>query len=279
MRLAIVAGGWHFPRDFFQKVAMQAPGADLFVVAHRNPELPIVAEEKKEILAKAKGPLADLDREMYGPPPPTVSYLQSLGWWYRQEPNTIGDWGFLNQWLERNDYRKYDAILSCHDDTYIIQPGVFDHLSGNWLLLANGRYPQAPPAYVRGSFEFWKPELLDMLGGRVDLGTISLSREGKTDTPSGIEALSEWNNTGVPLRNFLVNKGLADRVNYLSPYYRISRWVIEAERGFLHYQDGAPWSFEYGAMEYLPKAVSPLGEGLGSGEHSRARSLSSAGLV
>lgn len=254
MRLAIVAGGWHFPADFYRKVAMQAPGADLFAVAHRNPELQIVAEEKKEILAKAQGPLADLDRELYGALPPTVSYLQSLGWWYREEPNTIGDWGFLNQWLERNDYRKYDAILSCHDDTFILQPGVFDQLSGNWLLLANGRYPQAPPAYVRGSFEFWKPELLDMLGGRVNLGAVSLSREGLTDTPPGIEALSEWNNTGVPLRNFLVNNGLQDRVSYLSPYYRISRWIIEGERGFMHYQEGVPWSFPDGVKEFLPDA-------------------------
>ena len=257
MRLAIVAGGWHWPVDFFVKVARQTPGADLFAVAHRSPDLPVVWEEKFDILAKAIGPLADLDRELYSFIPSIVQ-LRGLGWDYSEEPNTVGDWGFFNQWLEKHDYRKYDVILSCHDDTYLVERerSVFDHLAGanvsNWLLLANGRYPQAPPAYVRGSFEFWKPELLDMLGGRVDLGAVSLSREGQTDTPSGIEALAEWDNTGVPLRNFLVSKGLADRVNYLSPFYRISRFVIEAERGFLHYQDGAPWSFEGGVEKFLP---------------------------
>jgi hypothetical protein len=254
MELAIVAGGWHWPLHFFERMAMQAPGADLFAVAHRNPELPIVREEKQEILAKAQGPLADLDRELYAEFP-SVSRLQSLGWWYREEPNTVGDWGFLNQWLERNDYRKYDTILSCHDDTFMREAWdwtVWNRLREPWLMLANGRYPQAPPAYVRGSFEFWKRELLDLLGGRVDLGAVSLSREGQTDTPSGMDALSEWNNTGVPLRNFMVSKGLADRVSYLSPYYRISRWAIEAERGFLHYQDGAPWSFEDGVKAFLP---------------------------
>jgi len=62
VRLAIVAGGWHWPLDFFCKIAAQAPGADLFAIAHRNPELPIVREEKREVLNKAVGPLADLDR-------------------------------------------------------------------------------------------------------------------------------------------------------------------------------------------------------------------------
>jgi len=250
MRLAVVAGGWHWPGSFFARVASQANGADLFAVAHRSPELQIVSQEKRVILETAHGPLADLDREMYAWFP-DIPALRSLGWDYSEEPNTVGDWGFFNQWLERHDYRQYDVILSCHDDTFILRDGVFKQLSGNWLLLANGRYAQAPPAYVRGSFEFWKRELLDMLGGRIDLGTLPLTREGKTDTPSGIEALSAWNNTGVPLRNFLVRRGLAERVSYLSPHYRISRWAIEAERGFLHYQDGAPWSFEEGVKELL----------------------------
>jgi len=258
VRLAIVAGGWHWPLDFFCKIAAQAPGADLFAIAHRNPELPIVREEKREVLNKAVGPLADLDRELYAAFP-SVAALRALGWDYAEEPNTVGDWGFFNQWLSQHNYRDYDVVLNCHDDTYIHRPGLFDSLFSesacdwkNWLICANGRYPQAPPAYVRGSFEFWKPELLDMLGGQIDLGPISLTREGQIDTPAGLDALAAWNNTGVPLREFLVRRGLAGRVAYLSEFYRISPWVIEGERGFLHYQDGAPWSFEDGLREYLP---------------------------
>jgi hypothetical protein len=253
VRLAVVAGGWHWPLHFFRELPKSLPGADLFVIAHRSPELKIVREEKRAILATATGLLADLDRDLYAAFP-TYFELCGIGWQYGEHPNTVGDWGFFNQWLAKNAYRTYDVILSCHDDTFIRRNDLFKCLEYNvasdWLLLANGCYPQAPPAYVRGSFEFWKPELLDMLGGTVPLGNISLTREGKTDTPSGLNALSEWNNTGVPLREFMVKNGLADRVQYLSPYYRISRWVLEGERGFLHYKDGAPWSVEAGLKEF-----------------------------
>lgn len=247
MKFAVVAGGWHWPAHFYERMAAQIGGADLFVVAHRSPELPIVREEKREILESAKGELADLDRELYWAFP-SVSYLRALGWQYQEAPNTVGDWGFFNQWLETHDYRDYDVILNCHDDTYIRTLDLLAHarVPGDWLILANGFYPQAPDAYVRGSFEFWKREMLDLLGGRIDMGNVELTREGKTDTPTGMEALAAWNHTAVPLRNLMASKGLSNRIAYLSPHYRISRWAIEGERGFLHYSNGAPWSFEEG---------------------------------
>lgn len=256
MKLAIVAGGWHWPLHLFRTLAAEFQGADLFVIAHRSPELPIVREEKRGILTAVAGPLADLDRQLYEDFP-TIQGLQQLGWNYREEANTCGDFEFLNQWLDRHDYRQYDLILNCHDDTFIRNGGLFmqqmllfQHLADDWLLLANGRYPEAPEAYVRGSFEFWKPQLLDMLGGRIDLGAVELTREGKTDTPAGMDALSAWNATCVPLREFMIEKEIAHQVQYLSPHYRISPWVIEAERGFLHYSGGAPWSFEAGLKAF-----------------------------
>lgn len=253
MRLAVVAGGWHWPGHFFRELPKALPGADLFVVAHRSPELKVVREEKREILAKATGPLADLDRELYASFP-TYFELCGLGWQYEDAPNRCGDWEFFNQWLERHDYQPYDVILNCHDDTYIRPTNgngsLASRLEGDWLLLANGRYPEAPEGYVRGSFEFWKRELLDMLGGRIDLGDVSLTREGKTDTPTGLDALSAWNNTAVPLRDFMVKRGLAGRIQYLSPHYRVSPYAIEAERGLLHLLGGAPWSVQAGLKEY-----------------------------
>lgn len=257
MKIAIVAGGWHFPLHFYERLAQmaRAQGAELFVVSHRDPELPIVREEKLEVLANATGPLAELDRELYREYP-TVAQLRGLGFEYIEAPNRCGDWEFLNQWIERHDYRKFDAVLSCHDDTYIRRADLFEHIEGDWLLLSNGRYPEAPAAYVRGSFEFFKRELLDMLGGRIDLGAVGLTREGKTDSPEGLAALSSWNDTCVPLRRFFVDRGLEHRVAYLSEFYRISPWLIEAERGFLHYQDGAPWSFQAGLERHGCMAAS-----------------------
>jgi hypothetical protein len=254
MKLAVVVGGWHFPADFYDRLPSSLPGAECFVVAHRNPELAIVREEKLAILNTVTGPLADLDREMYDSWL-DVADLKDAGWHYAEAPNTIGDWGFFNQWLEKHDFRKYDVILNCHDDNYLrfgagSLADALQSFDSDWLLLANGKYPEAPEGYVRGSFEFWKPELLEMLGGRIDLGNVSLTREGKTDTPQGLHALSAWNDTGVPLRDFLVQRGLTNRIQYLSPYYRVSPWVIEGERGFLHYQAGAPWSFEAGLRAY-----------------------------
>lgn len=249
MKIAVVAGGWHWPLDLFTKMSWRFASADLFVVAHRNPELPIVREEKLEILQAATGPLADIDRELYSEFP-TVAGLRNRGWNYSEEPNVCGDWCFFNQWLEAHDYRKYDVILNCHDDTFIRSYGLLQQLAGDWLLLANGRYPEAPAGYVRGSFEFWKRELLDMLGGHIDIGDCGLTREGKTDTPKGLQALSEWNNTGVPLRDFMVRRGIADRIAYLSPYYRVSPYIIEGERGFMHFREGAPWSLDAGLAAY-----------------------------
>ncbi len=237
-------------------MAAQSVKADLFVVAHRNPELPIVREEKLQILATATGKAADWDRELYAEYP-SLSELKSLGWQYQEAPNTVGDWGFFNQWLETHDYRDYDAILNCHDDTFIrsrdllaVAADWWADCDPGWLILTNGHYPQAPAAYVRGSFEFWRREMLDLLGGKLDLGALSLTREGLTDSPADWRALLVWNDTQMPLREFMTARNLNGRIARLSDYYRISRWAFEAERGFLHYMNGAPWSVEEGLKAF-----------------------------
>ncbi len=274
MRLAIIAGGWHFPGHFYRSVAqMPLPRGwtrDLFCITHRDPELYVVANEKREELATLPNDFCGAcDRLLYGSIPPR-SELRELGWWVTDHPNTVGDWGFFNQWLEGNDYRHYDLLLNCHDDTLIRDPkllrDVLDQNQWNydaagkptedrWLILGNGRYPHAPDAYVRGSFEFWKPRMLELLGGKIDLGDIKLTREGKTDSPKELGALMAWNDTAVPVRNFLAQRNLQNKVLYLSPHYRISRYVIEGERGFISRRGGAPWSFEAGLKEYAEVAA------------------------
>ncbi len=266
MRLAVVAGGWHWPLHFFASVSKQAGAADLFAVGHRSPDLPVVREEKRAILEALPGELGRVDRELYGRYADTA-WLHRLGWRYREEPNTVGDWGFFNQWLETHDYRNYDLILFCHDDTYFRpRTDLFKFLaavasSSDWLIVSHSKYPEAPQGYLRGSFEFWTPQMLDLLGGKIDLGRLGMTRMGQSDTPVGMEALSSWNATCDPLRRFMRERKLTDRIAYLSNHYRISPWAIEGERGFVSMQGGAPWSFEAGLQAYpLPNtnADSPV---------------------
>ncbi len=261
MNLAIVAGGWHYPAHFYHRVSRLASGADLFCVAHRPLDAVEVREEKAFLYGPGHetGELRQIDREMYREPL-TYAALNWMDWSYAEYPNTAGDWVFFNQWLETHDYRAYDMILNCHDDTYF-RPGknVFDlvneKLTG-WpshpLIIANGRIPRghAPEGYVRGSFEFWSPQLLDMLGGRIPMPALTLTREGKTDTPTEFNALSPWNATCNPLREWMDKEKLLDRIAYLSPHYRVSEYVIEGERGLVSSCVGAPWSFEDGLKEW-----------------------------
>ena len=143
MKIAVVVGGWHWPHHFFLEMARQGR-ADLFVVAHRHPELDVVRDEKLEILAKADGPLGAIDRQLYSLYASEHS-LADLGWYFMEAPNVCGDWCFLNQWLEKFDYRPYDAILNCHDDTYIRRRDLFEQLAGDWLILSNCGQPSEPP--------------------------------------------------------------------------------------------------------------------------------------
>jgi hypothetical protein len=254
--LAVILGGWHFPSHPFRRIPRLAGGADLFVVAHRSP-----MDSWGEKSCLPVGALGDIDRDMYRDDM-KVEDIEWLDWSYQDAPNTSGDWTFFNQWLECHDYRKYDVILNCHDDTYF-RPGVnvFDWLQDpmwacrengidDWLMIANGRFPNAPKGYVRGSFEFWTRELLDMLGGRIPIPPLSLNREGLTDTPKDFEALMAWNAIGDPLRKFFCDNKLVDRIAYLSDYYRVSRWILEGERGLISNNWAIPASFNAGLEKY-----------------------------
>ncbi len=254
MRIATICGGWHFPLHLYRALAAQADNdVDLFCIGHRSPDTVAVYEEKTVLDGMELTPLVALDRELYNDTA-TTKDLADLGWQSAWMPNIVGDWGFLNQWLELMvTAPQYDAILFLHDDTYIRRRDLFPMIrelcarEPNTLLWTNGRYPEAPKGYARGSFEIFRPELIRMLGGRIPLAETGLDRTGQTDTPQGMDALSAWNALGEPLRQFMNARGL--EVGYLSEYYRVSQWAIEAERGFLHRTGGAPWSFLKGLQE------------------------------
>lgn len=233
MKLAVIASAWHWPLHFYQSIADQAlPDgwtADLFCVAHREPKY--AKPEVKDYLSKlGEGLRADLDRKLYAKVA-TVSAIKKLGWTYMLEPNTIGDWGNVNQWLDKHDYKEYDAFLFSHDDNLILNPTTIYSvlMSEDWDIVTNS--VGMPPGSIRGSFEFFRKPVLDLIGGKFDLSEVKLTREGKTDTPRDRNTLYDWNATVYPLTRAVIKHKL--KVQSLSPCYRVSMFCIEGERGFI----------------------------------------------
>lgn len=246
-RLAVVASGWHYPLHFFQKMAEQKIPAgwnvDLFCISHRDPSFS--ANEKKEMLEQLGTTRRErYDRELYARVA-TVEEIRALGWDYALEPNTIGDWGNTNQWLEKHDYRAYDKFLFTHDDNFILTDTVFTDIlpQDDWLILGNSdghtsrrlrRWLHLPKEFtIRGSFEFFTREMMDIIGGTFDLSEVKLNREGKVGTSGAFGELSDWNNTVTPLITLIEEKKLRPRIKFLSKHYRMSRYCLEGERGFI----------------------------------------------
>jgi len=247
-KLAVVASGWHFPIAFFEQIAAQKIPkgweVDMFIIAHRDPAH--AAEQKKdELKALGYDRRSLYDRLLYRKVA-TVAEIEALGWHYQLEPNTIGDWGNTNQWLEKHDYKQYDKFLITHDDNFILIDKMFMDIlpQEDWLILTNStgnaqrrlrQWLQLPkPFGVRGSFEFFTREMLEMIGGKFDLSRTTLTREGQTDTSGDFTELSDWNQNDKPLRDFIKNNNLLSKVKSLSSYYRMSIYCLEGERGFIH---------------------------------------------
>ena len=248
-RLAVVAGGWHFPLHFYEALAKQEVPEDweveLHCVSHRAPSFS--KEEKKEELAGLGWSHREaLDKVLYRDFA-TIKGMAALGWSYKEYPNTIGDWGMSNQWLDEHDYKAFDVFLFTHDDNLILTDQMFVDLLGKdstWLILSNStgnaqrrlrQWLHLPkPPHLRGSFEFFKREMLDIIGGKFDLSETTLTRDGEVKTPDQFTALSNWGTTVFPLERLIDREGLRPRVEAISPYYRMSRYCFEGERGFIH---------------------------------------------
>lgn len=231
-KLAIVVSGWHFPYGFYETMNAQTVpkgwSVDMFVVSHRDPSFAKMPEFEDSLRG-------ELDKKLYTKIA-TVEDIEKLGFEYKEYPNTIGDWGNSNQWLEDNDYKQYDLILFTHDDNLLLRYDMLEVVCNEmykdkWLILTNS--VGVPAGSIRGSFEFFKREMLDKLGGKFDLSETKLDRTGKNDNPSDWGELYDWNTTVYPLTNFLTKKKLWDKVIVFSPIYRVSLFCIEGERGLI----------------------------------------------
>jgi len=251
-KIAVVCSGWHFCFGFYSRFQTQKIpkgwSLELFCVSHRDPEYAIKEKANDVFDDSYRG---KLDKILYKKVL-NREEIEAYGWKYKEYPNTIGDWGNSNQWLEENDYNDYSLLLFTHDDNLIIQDSLFFDIikDGNfkkWDILTNS--PGMPMNWIRGSFEFFKPSVIKRLGGAFDLSEVSLTREGKFNASNETTELLDWNNTVNPLMRFIEKEKLS--IGYLSPAYRVSAYVLEGERGYISKTHGANTVYEEKGLKYL----------------------------
>jgi len=266
-RLAVVLGGWHYPYVYYKQMKEQKVPAgweiDYYVVSHRDPELPIVFDEKQLLLeSRGDGLLQSFDKELYGRII-TKQELSDMGFIYDVEKSSIGDLYQLNQWVKRHYIGQYDKVLFTHDDNYLLNDemfvdilekkvqlfvpddkGVLNEVSSDfdWKHLAGGQIENT--LVPRTSFTFLDRELLDKLMldlERISTADVDLDRTGKTDTLYDVNndkqvstsALVSWNAPGRSFVTWMKNNEYIDKSVRLSPYYRVTKYFIEGERGFV----------------------------------------------
>ena len=186
------------------------------------------------------------------------------------EENTVGDMECFNQWSKHHNYKDYDIICITHDDNLIISDKIFLDVVGDdtelykplkesrvgrdqfeielvknnsdWYFLDNGYSEDIPKAFTpRGSFSFYKKELIDLLPDNKfnmseDGGLGIVERPGETNSV-GYEGIKAWNTHAGTFRDFLYSGlgdlELVDKTRWFSNTKRISKYCIEGERGFL----------------------------------------------
>jgi hypothetical protein len=118
-----------------------------------------------------------------------------------------------------------NLILSCNWLSDIINSKNYD----NWEILSNSS--GAPKGWLRGSCEFFKPSILKKLGGKFDLSEVKLKRINEKFGAQNLNELSDWNKTVTPLMNFIHNNNIS--IHFSSNWYRVSKYCIEGERGYI----------------------------------------------
>jgi hypothetical protein len=249
-KIAVVCSGWHFPLHFYENISTQILpndwSMDMFCVSHRDPQYSEI--EKKDVVLR--GNRKHLDEKLYSKIA-SIKEIEDFGWVYKEYPNTVGDWGCSNQWLDDYDYKDYELMLFTHDDNLILKNDWFkkiiEHQSFNeWEIWTNGI--GAPVGMLRGSCEFFKKSIIEKIGGKFDLSMVKLTRVGEKFGNRDVQQVNDWNNTVYPLMNFIIKNGI--KVFHESKYYRVSEFCVEGERGFISGTQSSNISSENNGLEY-----------------------------
>ena len=292
-KILVIATGWHFSSHFYENMAKQiVPDGwevDYFCVAHRLPEDENAINEKNHIRKNdAENFLSELDLLMYENII-TKENIENFGWEFMLEENTVGDMECFNQWSEHYDYKDYDIICITHDDNLILSDKIFLDIvdpslplykpikesrvgrdqfktqlvvnDNDWYFLDNGYSEGLPKAFTpRGSFSFYKRELIDLLPNNKfnmseDGGLGIVERPGKTNSV-GYEGIKAWNTHAGTFRDFLYgglgDLELVDKTRWLSNTKRVSKYCVEGERGFV--------SNETAKENYVDNLIKQLGD-------------------
>ena len=130
-KLAVVVCGWHYPNYFYKQLPSQdIPDdweVDYFCISHRDPKYAIGEKD----LNNGSDNLLELLDCFYYKDYATVESIESYGWKYIEKPNTLGDWGVYNQWVEDYDYKDYNMFLLSGDDNFIVRDDLLDKVLGN----------------------------------------------------------------------------------------------------------------------------------------------------
>ena len=251
-KIAVIVGGWYFPVHLYERVrSMKRPKKskiDLFVVSHRKPTPKIATS----LLSKRTGRLAKYDEILYEKII-SIQELEQLHFTYFEKDNVIGDYYFFNQWAENCNYKDYTHIIFMHDDNFLLESfsnilvDIFDkgiYLYGyengwkkqvkstevDWHYIANSAVGDRKTA--RGSFSIWTKHVLETMGGSFSMKGVAVRRTGETSEPRNFGSL-DWNTVGTNFQQHIERKSLLPYSYRISPYYRVSPYIIECERGLV----------------------------------------------
>ena len=251
MKIALIVGGWYFPKHLYKNVIEvnkpEGASIDFFVVSHRDPSKVNISEEMLPRIKKDNKYDLELFNEIA-----TYKELEELGYVVEETENVIGDYYFFNQWTDLHNYKDYDYVILMHDDNYILpdfknvlvnvfsrQTEFFIHNGSTWErcrevneidYIANSVIPGRKTA--RGSFSIWSKRLLEKLGGEFSMKNVQVTRKGELDNPKDHWTL-DWNNVGTNFQNFIQDNDFQKTSYRLSEYYRVSKYMIEGERGLI----------------------------------------------
>jgi len=146
----------------------------------------------------------------------------------------------------------------------------------------------------RGSFAFFDKKLIEHMNGQFPMDDINYTRSGMSDSPGypskafeGVETklsndvndvkqetdlhsvidyggegrrggLTEWNKVAYNFSSMMQKNGWVDKMTRLSPYFRVSQYCVEGERGLCHLSKVAVDSYITGVNTYSEKIIREL---------------------